>query len=155
MRAHPARTLALAAILAAALGAAGCGSDDGGGSSGQPASAGGGSGGSGGSLAVTETEFKIAPAAPKISKTGSVTFTVANKGKFPHALAVEGQGVESRTATLQPGETATLNVPLKKNGTYEWYCPVDGHRQKGMEGKLTVGSGGSSGGGNAGSSGGY
>jgi uncharacterized cupredoxin-like copper-binding protein len=66
--------------------------------------------------------------------------------------------VEAKTPTIQPGKTATLKVDLKKNGAYEWYCPVDGHRQKGMEGKLSVGSGGASGGSStskSGGSGGY
>jgi uncharacterized cupredoxin-like copper-binding protein len=36
------------------------------------------------------------------------------------------------------GGTADLTANLKA-GKYEFYCPVDGHRQAGMEGTLTVG----------------
>jgi uncharacterized cupredoxin-like copper-binding protein len=151
MRAHRAATLAIA-VIATVVVATGCGSGDGGGSSGQGSGA--SSGGSGGSVAVTESEFKIDPANPTVSKTGEVTFTVANTGRYPHALEVEGNGAEARTPTIEPGKTATLKVDLKKDGTYDWYCPVDGHRQKGMEGKVTVGSGGGSGGSSSGKYGG-
>jgi hypothetical protein len=37
-------------------------------------------------------------------------------------------------------------VTLPKNGTYEMYCPVDGHKALGMKGKLTVGGSGAAGG---------
>lgn len=29
-------------------------------------------------------------------------------------------------------------MTFSKTGTYEFYCPVDGHRDQGMEGALTV-----------------
>jgi uncharacterized cupredoxin-like copper-binding protein len=32
---------------------------------------------------------------------------------------------------------ASVTADLKP-GTYDFYCPVDGHRQAGMAGKLTV-----------------
>jgi plastocyanin len=141
MPAHRSPVLALAVLLAAALGAAACGgSDTSSSSSSAPSS-------SGGKLNVTETEFRIAPENPSIANTGQVTFTVANKGQFPHALEIEGVSGEPKTPTIQPGKTATLKVDFTKKGTFEWYCPVDGHRQKGMEGKITIGGGGSASGG--------
>jgi plastocyanin len=137
MHAHRSSRAAVAAIAAVTLAAAaGCGSNKSS-SSASPAA---------GTITVSESEFAIDPASPTISKTGEVTFTVANRGKYPHALSVEGNGVSAKTPTIAPGKTATLKVDLKKNGTYDWYCPVDGHRQKGMDGKLTVGGSGGSGG---------
>src|ERR1051325_11599335 len=64
---------------------------------------------------------------------GSVTFTVANVGSIPHALEVEGQGIEQETAIIQPGASTTLTLTLKP-GTYEVYCPVgeDSHKKLGM-----------------------
>ena len=70
---------------------------------------------------------------------GSVTFTVANVGSIPHALEVEGQGIEQETAIIQPGASTTLTLTLKP-GTYEVYCPVgeDSHKKLGMETDLKV-----------------
>lgn len=70
---------------------------------------------------------------------GRVTFTIANLGSIPHALEVEGQGIEQETAVIQPGSSATLTLTLKP-GTYEVYCPVgdDSHKKLGMETRLTV-----------------
>ena len=70
---------------------------------------------------------------------GSVTFTVTNAGSIPHALEVEGQGIEEETAVIEPGASATLTLTLKP-GTYEVYCPVgnDSHKKLGMQTDLKV-----------------
>jgi plastocyanin len=85
---------------------------------------------------VSLTEFKIDPANPT-AKAGTVTFDVTNDGSAPHALEVEGNGVEEETKTLGGGESATLTVELEA-GEYEWYCPVGNHADQGMKGTLTV-----------------
>jgi plastocyanin len=145
MSAHRSPVVALAVLVAAALGATACGGgkSTSSSSSGSSSSAAPSSSGAGGKLNVTETEFRIAPDNPSIAKTGQVTLTVANKGKLPHALEIEGVSGEPKTPTIQPGKTAMLKVDFTKKGTFTWYCPIDGHRQKGMEGKITIGGGGS------------
>jgi uncharacterized cupredoxin-like copper-binding protein len=141
--------LSIAVLAAGALAVAGCGSDDnsdnGGGSaskdkSAQPAAPSGG----GSAVKLSATEFKFAPADPTVKKTGTVTFTVSNDGQTTHALEVEGPGEEKKTSDIAPGKSATLKVDLSKNGSYEFYCPIDGHKQQGMKGEIKVGSGGSS-----------
>ncbi|MEA2133036.1 MAG: hypothetical protein QOC68_945 [Solirubrobacteraceae bacterium] len=71
------------------------------------------------------------------AKAGKVTLSMANPSGLPHAVAVEGNGVDKDGKTVQKGGTSTVTVTLKA-GTYDFYCPVDGHRAAGMEGKLTV-----------------
>ena len=130
-----------------ALGAAGCGGDDNndGGSASAPAAppttqtqekttsaaAGGAS-----TIGVGATEFKFNPST-LTAKAGEVTIDLKNTGAAPHALEIEGKGVEEKTNVINGGQSATLKVNLKP-GKYEFYCPVDGHRQQGMEGTLTV-----------------
>ena len=92
-------------------------------------------------IAIGETEYKLDPSSVQVGQAGTVTFRVTNNGTIDHALEVEGQGAEEKTATIKPGETAELTVDLSKDGSYEIYCPVDGHRDSGMEGTLTVGAG--------------
>ena len=91
-------------------------------------------------IAISETEFKLDPSSVQVDQAGSVTFRVTNNGTVDHALEVDGLGVEEETETIKPGESAELTVDLSKDGSYEIYCPIDGHRDSGMEGTLTVGA---------------
>ena len=85
---------------------------------------------------VSETEFKITM--PKTTlAAGSYSFEVANDGKIDHDLVIQGNGVDEKTPTIAPGKSATLNVDLKP-GTYDVYCSIPGHKQAGMDLKLTV-----------------
>jgi uncharacterized cupredoxin-like copper-binding protein len=97
-------------------------------------------------IRVKETEFALKPAEITLEKPGTYLFKAVNSGGTVHALEVEGQGIEEETEEIQPGQSAELKVKLK-TGTYELYCPVDGHKEEGMEGKVIVkeGSGGSGG----------
>ena len=92
-------------------------------------------------IAVTATlsEWKVELSEDRIA-AGTVTFTVTNAGSIPHALEVEGEGIEQETALIQPGSRATLTLTLKP-GTYEVYCPVgeDSHKKLGMDARLIVG----------------
>lgn len=67
---------------------------------------------------------------------GSVTIKLVNDSSVPHAVEVEGNGVEEESETVTGGETE-LTVDLEP-GDYTFYCPVGEHRQNGMEGTLTV-----------------
>ena len=71
------------------------------------------------------------------AKAGTVTLKMDNPAGIPHAIAVEGNGVDKDGETVQKGGTSTVTVNLKP-GKYEFYCPVDGHKAAGMEGTLTV-----------------
>jgi uncharacterized cupredoxin-like copper-binding protein len=89
-------------------------------------------------LMLTESEFKITPASTRIAKPGKTTITVVNSGKVVHAFEIQGPGGEQKTGTIAPGATATVTVDLRQ-GSYTFYCPIDGHRQLGMHGGLVVG----------------
>jgi plastocyanin len=71
------------------------------------------------------------------AKAGKVTVDFANPSSTPHAVEIEGNGVEKATETVTGGDAPPITVELKP-GKYEYYCPVPGHRQAGMEGTLTV-----------------
>ncbi len=126
------RILLLTTLLLAVLAPAGCGSDDGDEAGGTTAAA------AEQSVELTATEFRFDPADVTLDNAGTVTFTVSNEGQEEHALEVEGNGIEEETETIAPGESDTLTVELEP-GEYELYCPIDGHRDQGMEGTLVVG----------------
>ena len=89
-------------------------------------------------LSARLTEWRVELSEGTIA-AGTVTLTVTNAGSIPHALEVEGQGIEQETGVIQPGASATLTLTLKP-GTYEVYCPVgnDSHKKLGMETQLKV-----------------
>lgn len=92
--------------------------------------------GGGGTVQVSEVEYKIHLAKSSLA-AGSYTFDVHNDGKFPHDLVVKGPGESAKTPLLDAGQSKTLRVDLKP-GTYDLYCSVPGHKQLGMDLKLTV-----------------
>jgi uncharacterized cupredoxin-like copper-binding protein len=88
-------------------------------------------------VSVTEDEYKIRPATISLKRAGAYEFEVRNVGKIGHALEIEGEGMEVETKTFGPGRTAKLKADLEP-GTYELYCPVADHAQRGMTARLTV-----------------
>ena len=147
MRTHRLSLLGAVVVVVAAL-SGGCG---GSGGSKSNASSTKSSASSGGSVIMTvtvhETEYKLNPNTVALTKPGTYAFNAVNDGTIAHALEVEGNGVEQKISEIQPGKSSTLKVTLPKKGTYELYCPVDGHKALGMKGKITVGVSGAAGGG--------
>lgn len=73
--------------------------------------------------------------------------TVTNLGESPHNLLFCGDPASTResckdrwafTPNIAPNATATLSVPLRKGGTFDYWCALPGHKQLGMTGTLTV-----------------
>jgi len=85
----------------------------------------------GGALRFTKTSLTAKP--------GKVTLVMKNPSSagMQHGISIEGNGVDSDGNIVNPGGTSTVSATLKK-GTYEFYCPVPGHKQAGMTGTLTV-----------------
>ncbi len=147
------RAFSLIALLCAlAIPVAGCGGDDddnGGGGSGSGGAAqtntggGGGtaSGGGGGQTLKLAADPNGALKFDKTSltaKAGKVTIVMTNDSEVPHAVEVEGNGVEKEGKTVQGGNGTSDVTANLKAGKYEFYCPVDGHKAAGMKGELTV-----------------
>jgi len=114
---------------------AGCGAGGGGG--GYKAPSGAKEGAILKTIQVKETEFKLKPAKITLDRPGTYEFKAVNSGDTVHALEIEGEGIEEETKEIEHGQSAGLKVKLKA-GTYELYCPVDGHKEEGMEGKVMV-----------------
>ena len=60
-----------------------------------------------------------------------------NDSPVPHDVSIEGGGVDEQGREVTDGGTSTVLATLKP-GSYTFYCSVPGHRQAGMEGRLTV-----------------
>jgi uncharacterized cupredoxin-like copper-binding protein len=143
------RRLCLVSLGIACLGLGACGSSDKSSSSSgssssttkSSSSSGGTASAGGGSKVALKAEATGLKFDKKTAtaKAGTVTMTMNNPqgGQVPHAIAVEGNGVDKDGKVVQPGGTSTISVKLKP-GKYTFYCPVDGHRKAGMQGTLTV-----------------
>ena len=127
------------ALAAGALTAAGCGGDDssssdGSGGTGTSSSSGGGSqtltvtADPGGAISWDKTKLD--------AKAGKVTLKLVNDSSIPHAIEVEGNGIEEQKTDVITKSSAVVTIDLKP-GTYEYYCPVGDHK-KTMKGTLTV-----------------
>ena len=118
-------------LVLALLAVAGCGGDD------EKAS---GSGSSGGgeklTLAADASAIKF-DKTELTAKPGKVTITMDNPSDIPHAVSIEGSGVDVNGKTVTKGGKSVATADLEA-GIYDFYCPVGNHRAAGMEGKLTV-----------------
>ncbi len=75
---------------------------------------------------------KVASAPP-----GQLEIDSKNESTTPHDIAIEGGGVNEKGETVSGGGISKVSVSLKA-GEYTYYCSLPGHREGGMEGKLTV-----------------
>jgi plastocyanin len=89
------------------------------------------------SASKTKLAFNTKTIRVKLPSDRKVTLVMANPSSFPHAIAVDGHGIDKDGKTVNKGGTSRVTVKLKK-GTYTFYCPVDGHKAAGMKGKLIV-----------------
>ena len=134
------RTIAtLATVLLLAL--AGCGGSEskpnaGSNKSGSGSGSSGGGGGQQLALAAPEDGSLKFDKTELDGKAGTVTINFDNPSTTPHAVEIEGNGVEEASDTVTSSKTS-VTADLKA-GTYTFYCPVGNHRAEGMEGTLTV-----------------
>ena len=68
---------------------------------------------------------------------GQVTIEMENPSSVPHNVSIDGRGVDEEGRTVEQGGTSTVTADLRP-GEYDFYCSVSGHREGGMEGRLTV-----------------
>jgi plastocyanin len=140
--------LAVSAVAALAVAGCGGGSSSSSGSTGSKSSApakttkaagqasASASGGQTIHLAADPSKLKFNVSTLK-AKAGKVTLVMANPANFSHGVSVDGHGVDKNGNVVGHGGTSTVTVTLKP-GTYTFFCPVPGHRQAGMQGKLVV-----------------
>jgi uncharacterized cupredoxin-like copper-binding protein len=68
---------------------------------------------------------------------GPLEIDSENKSSTDHDIAIEGNGVSEKGEVVKNGGVSKLSADLKP-GEYTFFCSVPGHREGGMEGKLTV-----------------
>ena len=92
---------------------------------------------------ITAKEYSLTPNQVSANVGERITFELHNMGTMAHGLEVElPAGDEEIDGLVNPGDTGELTVTMPSNaGSFEYYCPVPGHKQLGMVGTLTVAQG--------------
>ncbi|HEV2061627.1 MAG TPA: c-type cytochrome [Solirubrobacteraceae bacterium] len=73
------------------------------------------------------------------AEPGQLTIRSPNPSGTPHNIALEGPGIASPPIgkVVTDGGVSEIEARVRK-GEYEFFCTVEGHREGGMEGTLTV-----------------
>jgi plastocyanin len=92
-------------------------------------------------IQVSEKEYSLNPGSITLPKPGTYAFEVTNDGQVTHAFNVEAsdEGDEVESGDIDPGSHKTVKFTFSAGGSYEMYCPIDGHKAMGMEGTIKVG----------------
>lgn len=72
------------------------------------------------------------------AQPGRLTVRMANESSVQHDIALEGGGVSAKGEVVGRGGVSELTVDELRPGEYAYFCTVQGHREGGMEGTLTV-----------------
>lgn len=88
----------------------------------------------------------IVPERINVVQGDTIQARVINAGTTPHDVLFCGDGVNEQSTCkdrwafvrLEGGQETNITVPVKKAGTFEYYCSIPGHKQGGMRGELIV-----------------
>lgn len=140
MKGRPHRPHLLGPLIAGSLLLAACGGGDeqtAGGAAPPPAPA--ATGAEGTQVTASLTDFAIQLSSSEFAP-GVYTFVTRQAGSAPHALSIDGPGVDTfSTKVIAPGGSDETLAATLQAGTYELWCPVGSHREQGMETTITVG----------------
>lgn len=82
-------------------------------------------------------EMKYDQAALSFEKGKTYAITLKNADTAqPHSFLIPGLNVKS--SQVAAGKSETINVTASKDGSFEYYCDVPGHKDGGMKGTATV-----------------
>ena len=89
-------------------------------------------------IRISEKEYSLNPSTLSVARAGTYTFEITNDGKTTHGFEIEagGGGDDAEAGNIEPGGSKTVQFTLKPGQSYEMYCPIDGHRQEGMDGTI-------------------
>ena len=93
-------------------------------------------------IQISEKEYSLDPGTITVPKSGTYAFEVTNNGTITHAFNVEqsgDEGDEVESGDIDPGSSKTVKFTFSAGKRYEMYCPVDGHKDEGMAGTISVG----------------
>ena len=90
-----------------------------------------------GRLLVTAQEFSFTLSRPKV-EAGPAIIQLYDYGEDPHDMQLQRIGSPRiySMGEIQPGETGTLDLKLRKGARYRMWCSIEGHAARGMVASL-------------------
>lgn len=89
----------------------------------------------GNAVEVTAVDIAFEQETLEFAADTDVTVTLHNEGFLQHDFAIEDTDFATELTDGGKSSEVVVNLPA---GDYVFYCSVAGHREAGMEGKLTV-----------------
>ena len=88
-------------------------------------------------LLVTAQEFSFTLSRPKVD-AGPAIIQLYDYGEDPHDMQLQRVGSRRifSMGEIQPGETGTLDLRLRKGSRYRMWCSITGHAARGMTASL-------------------
>ena len=88
---------------------------------------------------VTADSFNFNPSLIETKSKDTIFLKITNISSGSHNFTIKNPtGEVIQDVELPPNKTITLEVNLKKPGTYEFYCDKPFHRMLGMKGSIEV-----------------
>ncbi len=85
---------------------------------------------------IIEKEWQLIPN-NLVLEPGEVWFVLKNEGTKIHDFQVSRENFDKKSKRVGVGKSRTFKLTLEA-GEYVFFCPISGHRGKGMEGALVV-----------------
>lgn len=85
---------------------------------------------------IIEKEWQLTPN-NLVLEPGEVWFVLKNEGTKIHDFQVSRENFDKKSKRVGVGKSRTFKLTLEA-GEYVFFCPISGHRGKGMEGALVV-----------------
>lgn len=86
-------------------------------------------------VVVEGSNFSFSEKEIRVAEGTKVVVTFSNVGGT-HDFVIDEFG--ARTQVIQEGQSETIEFIADKKGTFEYYCSVGTHRERGMVGNLIV-----------------
>jgi plastocyanin len=86
---------------------------------------------------VDGIDFKFNPSEIRVNEGDTVVINFTNPDVMPHDWVVDELD-GARTKILNKDQKETISFVASKKGTFEYYCSVGQHRERGMVGNLIV-----------------
>ncbi len=87
-------------------------------------------------VAIAGNEFSFLPNEIHVKKGARVRVIFTNTGKYPHNFVINELNVKSKT--IKSGKKTNVIFTANKTGSFQFYCSVPGHLDKGMKGTIVV-----------------